>query len=123
MGFSDSERCRVVSPRFRCYLIDPPVSHIFRTFHVPVLIVFLVVRRDIGLMTSAEWELSARSTIILQDEGPLIPEAEFTWFKLFILVRVVLARLLFKGWRYWPHHSLPGLGTGSNPSRAIGGVN
>ena len=71
-----------------------PVSHIVRTFHVPIKIVALVVRRCIGLMTSEGTRLSSWDVIII----PSTPRAEFKWFEWFFLVSVFLASWFSTGW-------------------------
>lgn len=56
------------------------VFRIVRTFHVPILLVSLVVRRNISLVTSKESGLSSRVVIILLNEDSSTLRFEFRLF-------------------------------------------
>lgn len=64
------------------------VSHFVRIFHVPILIVPLVIRMNMGLVTSEESRLSTRRVTTQMNEDPSTPKIGNKWFKLLFWLTV-----------------------------------
>ena len=74
-----------------------PASYMVLTFHVAMVVVFLVDRRVVG--TEVSFRLWSPHVILPAGAGPSSPRTGVSW----TAVNASVAKSIFPGWGCWPH--------------------